>query len=257
MTRRVRVIPVVLLADQGMVKTRGFARPIYLGDPVNALKIFNDKGVDELVLLDIQATAKARIDFDWVENIVSEAFMPVAYGGGIRSSEDCAELFRRGVEKVVINTVAGLRPELITEIAQRYGSQSVVVSMDVKRNVWRQFKAYIRNGRKSLNDSPVDLARKYEALGAGELLLTSIAREGSYDGYDIELLQSISTAVNIPVIANGGAGQLADFEAAITSGKCSGVAAGSMFVFAAKGDGVLINFPTELELQEQLWSRLV
>jgi cyclase len=247
---------VLLLANQGIVKTRSFSRPVYLGDPVNALRIFNDKGVDEIVLLDIEATAKARIDFDWVEDIVSEAFMPVAYGGGITSVEQCAELFNRGVEKVVINTAAGLQPGLIRELARRYGSQSIVVSIDAKKNIWRQWKAYVRGGSRALPETLEDFARACETRGAGELFVTSIAREGTYEGYDLELLQSLTRTVSIPVIANGGASALADFESAITVGNCSAVAASSMFVFAAKGEGVLINFPSEQELQDQLWNRL-
>lgn len=256
MTKRVRVIPVVLLADQGMVKTRKFARPIYLGDPVNAVKIFNEKCVDEIVILDIQATAKGRIEFDWIEDIVSEAFMPVAYGGGISSVENCAELFKRGIEKVIINSAVGQRPELLRQVADRYGSQSLVASIDVKSNLWKRPKAYIRNGKKILPGEPVDLAKKYEALGAGELLVTSIPREGCYSGYDIDLLRSITSSVDIPVIANGGAGSLFDFCEAVTKGKCSAVAAGSLFVFAAKDEGALINYPTEQELYEQLWKKI-
>ena len=252
---RIRVIPVLLLAQSGMVKTVRFARSRYLGDPINAVKIFNEKRADELILLDIEATAKGRIDFDWIEDIVSEAFMPIAYGGGITSIIQCVELFKRGVEKIVINSAACERPQLIAEAAERFGSQSVVVSIDARQDIWRRCRAYINSGRKKTSFNPVDLAQKAEALGAGEIMITSIEREGTFEGYDLELLRAVSSAVRIPVIANGGAGSINDFEEAVTRGGCSAVAAGSLFVFAAKGEGVLITYPSEGELEEQCWSR--
>jgi cyclase len=239
-----------------MVKTVRFARPCYLGDPINAVKIFNEKMVDELILLDIEATVKARIDFDWIEEIASEAFMPIAYGGGITSIEQCAELFKRGVEKVVINTAACERPQLVTEAAQRFGSQSVVVSVDTRHNLWKQRKVYIKGGKKETKFSPVEWAKRSEELGAGEIFLTSMEREGTFKGYDIELLHSVCVAVDIPVIANGGAASISNFQQAVVGGGCSAVAASSMFVFAAKGQGVLISYPSECELQERFWSRL-
>jgi len=254
--RRVRVIPVLLLAQHGMVKTERFARSRYLGDPINAVKIFNEKMADELILLDIEATAKGRIDFDWLEDIVSEAFMPIAYGGGVNSIGQCTELFKRGVEKIVVNTAACERPELIAELAERFGSQSVVVSIDARQNLWKRSKVYIKGGRKETNFGPAELARKSEELGAGEIFLTSIEREGTFGGYDIELLRSVCSALGVPVIANGGAGSIKDFEQAVVRGGCSAVAAGSMFVFAKKGEGVLISYPAESELQEHFWSRL-
>jgi cyclase len=211
---------------------------------------------DELILLDIEATAKGRIDFDWVEDIVNEAFMPIAYGGGVNSVGQCAELFKRGVEKIIVNSAACERPQLIAEAAGRFGSQSVVVSIDAKQTVWKQSKVYIKGGKKKTKFSPAGLAQMTEGLGAGEIMLTSIEREGTFAGYDIELLQSVCSAVSIPVIANGGAGSIDDFGPAVTRGGCSAVAAGSMFVFAAKGEGVLITYPQESELQDRFWSRL-
>jgi cyclase len=253
---RIRVIPVLLLAQNGMVKTSRFTRPYYLGDPINALKIFNDKKVDELIVLDIEATTRGSINVDWVEDIVSEAFMPIAYGGGINSVNQCGELLRRGVEKIVINSAACEQPNLIKEAAQKFGSQAVVVSIDVKPNFWSRNKAYIRSGRKETKFTPVELAQRAEELGAGEIMLTSIAREGTFEGYDLDTLKAVSSAVTIPVIANGGAGSIAHFQEAVVNGKCSAVAAGSMFVFAAKGQGVLISYPSEAELEESLWSRV-
>lgn len=254
--KRVRVIPVLLLSQSGMVKTERFAKPRYLGDPINAVKIFNEKRADELVLLDIEATAKGRIEFDWVADIVSEAFMPIGYGGGISSIQQAAELFKRGVEKIVLNTAAVENPNLINEIAARYGNQAVVASIDVKKNFWKKNRVYTRNGRKEASTDPVTLARQCRDAGAGEIILTSIDREGTFGGYDTALLAAVAGAVDIPVVANGGAGAIADFERAVTDGKCSAVAASSMFVFAKKGEGMLISYPSESEFQEQFWSRL-
>ena len=254
--KRVRVIPVLLLAQSGMVKTERFAKPRYLGDPINAVKIFNEKRADELILLDIEATAKGRIKFDWVSDIVSEAFMPIGYGGGISSVAQAAELFKRGVEKVVINTAAAENPSLISEIAARYGNQAVVASIDVKKNFWKKNRVYARNGRKEVASDAAELARRYRDAGAGEIILTSIDREGTFDGYDTALLETVAAAVDIPVVANGGAASIADFQRAVAQGKCSAVAASSMFVFSKKGEGMLISYPSERELKEQFWSRL-
>ncbi len=254
--KRIRVIPVLLLAQSGMVKTERFTKPRYLGDPINAVKIFNEKRADELVLLDIEATAKSRIEFDWVADIVSEAFMPIGYGGGISSVGQAAELFKRGVEKIVVNTAAVENPNLISDIAARYGNQAVVASIDVKRNFWKKNKVYTRSGRKEAVIDPVTLARRCRDAGAGEIILTSIDREGTFGGYDTALLETVASAVDIPVVANGGAGAISDFELAVAEGKCSAVAASSMFVFAKKGEGMLISYPSESELQEQFWSRL-
>ena len=253
---RIRVIPILLLAQNGMVKTKQFARPRYLGDPINAVRIFNEKRADELILLDIDATNRGRIEFDWISDIVSEAFMPIAYGGGINSLGQCVELFKRGVEKVVINSAISERPQLIGEVAERFGTQAVVASIDVKKNFWKKRKVYTHNGNKEAKAGPVELARKVEALGAGEIVLTSIEREGTFSGYDTDLLQSVSSAVGIPVVANGGAATPADFVLAVKEGGCSAVAASSMFVFAGKGEGMLISYPSESELQEQLWKRV-
>ena len=251
--RRIRTIPVLLLSQNGMVKTKSFSKPRYLGDPINAVKIFNEKMVDELILLDIEATTKNKIEFDWIEDIVSEAFMPVAYGGGISALDDCARLLANGIEKVVINTAAVEQPNLISQAAQRFGSQAVVVSIDAKRNMWKQWKAYIRGGRKQSRFSPVNLAVACERLGAGEIMLTSMEREGAFDGFDVELLKSVTDTVGIPVIAHGGAGKIADFVPAVTAGGASAIAAGSMFVFAAKGEGMLISYPSQNELKTQFW----
>lgn len=254
--RRVRVIPVLLLADGGLSKPKGFNRARYLGDPINAVKIFNEKVADELVLLDIEATSRGSIDFDWIGDIVSEAFMPVAYGGGLSSLEDCARVFELGVEKVVINTAAVERPELISEISNRFGAQAVIVSIDAKRNVFGRWRAFTRGGRKEARFSPAELAQAAVQRGAGEIMVTSIPREGTFKGYDLDLLRAVCDSVSVPVIAHGGAGKVEHFVEAIARGGASAVAAGSMFVFAGEGEGVLISYPSPDELQAQFWRRV-
>ena len=253
---RVRVIPVLLLGRGGMVKTKRFADPQYLGDPINAVRIFNEKLADELVILDIEATARGDVDFDRIEDIVSEGFMPIAYGGGIRNTDQCAELFRRGVEKIVVNTALAETPQLVSDAAARFGSQSVVASIDVKPNLVRQPRAHTHGGRKATRYTPVELAQAAVALGAGEIMLTSMTREGTFAGYDTAMLAAVTEAVDVPVIANGGAGRIAHFVDAVVAGGCSAVAAGSLFVFAGKDAGVLITYPSEAELAEQFWSRI-
>lgn len=243
---RARLIPVLLLTADGIVKTRQFKSPRYLGDAINAVRIFNQKEVDELVLLDIEARAAGGPDFDRIEDIVSEAFMPVAYGGGIDSVEQCARLFRRGVEKVVLNTAAHDRPSLVTEAAARFGSQAVVVAVDARRG-WREHAAYVDGGRRKTGLHPADAAARAEAEGAGEILVTSIDREGTFEGYDLDLLRSVSSRVQVPVVAHGGAGSADDFRSALREG-ASAAAAGSLFVFAARGEGVLISYPSPSEL---------
>ena len=254
--KRIRVIPVLLLSQNGMVKTQAFANERYLGDPINAVKIFNEKMTDELILLDIDAASTGRVEFDWIEDIVSEAFMPIAYGGGLISLDQCAQLFARGVEKVVINTAAVERPALISEVSERFGAQAVVVSIDARRNLFRRWRAYIRGASMGTRFGPVELAQSAERLGAGEIFLTSVRREGTYAGYDIELIKCVTNAVGVPVIAHGGAGKIADFVTAITHGGASAVAAGSMFVFAAKEQGVLITYPSQDELKNDFWGKI-
>ena len=251
--RRARVIPVLLLSQRGLVKTRAFRSPQYLGDPINSVKIFNSKMADELILIDIEATALGRIAFDWIADIVSEAFMPVAYGGGLTNIDQCAQVFALGVEKVVINSAAVERPDLIGEIACRFGSQAVVVSIDARKDFLGRWKAYVRSGKRRTRFSPAELALSCERLGAGEIFLTSIERENSFLGYDIDLIAAVAREVRIPVVAHGGAGKVEHFAPAIIEGGANAVAAGSMFVFSAKDEGVLINYPTQDELKTKLW----
>lgn len=241
---RTRVIPTLLLQDGGLVKGRRFNRHRYVGDPINAVKIFNEKEVDELVFLDISATLNRRgPDFDLLSDIASEAFMPFGYGGGICSLEQASRLISMGIEKVIINSAAFLDPALITEISQFAGAQSVVVSMDVRKSILGKYEVYINNAKTSTNMHPVDYAKKAEALGAGELLVCSVNQEGTSNGYDMHLLDSVSKAVDIPVVGAGGAGCLQHLADARNQTQISGLSAGSMFVFHGKHNAVLITYP--------------
>jgi len=239
----IRVIPCLLLKNRGLVKTVKFKDPTYLGDPVNIVKIFNEKEVDEIVLLDITATLENRgPNFKYLSEIASECFMPVGYGGGIRTIDDAAAIFNLGFEKIIINTCAVDSPEFIELASARFGSQSVVVSIDVKKSMFGKYEVYTRSGSRRARLDPVEMAQQVERMGAGELILNSIDRDGTMSGYDLDLINRVSSSVNIPIVACGGAARLDDFSDAVRQG-ASAVAAGSMFVFQGKHRAVLITYP--------------
>jgi cyclase len=249
---KTRVIPSLLLKNKGLVKTVKFKQPKYVGDPLNAVKIFNDKEVDELIFLDITATAEnRRPPIKLISQIASECFMPFCYGGGIRSVEDMAELFALGVEKVAINSRAVEEPSLIKHAAELFGNQSIVVSIDVKKSLFGKHRVFTHSGRRDAKLDPVSFAKQMEELGAGELFLNSIDRDGTMEGYDLDLIKKVSESVSIPVIACGGAGSLDDFAAAKKSG-ASAVSAGSLFVFQGMHRAVLITYPSIKELELKL-----
>lgn len=248
-----RVIPCLLLRKAALVKTIKFKDPSYVGDPINAIKIYNEKEVDELIFLDITATIdKRKPPLKIISEIASECFMPVAYGGGIRSLEDVTEIFSLGIEKVSLNSYAVENPAFVRAVADKYGTQSVVVSIDARKTVWGSYKVYTHGGRTATSLDPVQLAVRMEEMGAGEILLTSIDRDGTMTGYDIDLIKKVTSAVSVPVIACGGAGKVEDFGTAVKQGGASGVAAGSMVVYHGRNRAVLINFPTRTELQSAL-----
>jgi len=250
---KTRVIPTLLLRGAGLVKTTGFRKPVYVGDPINAIRIFNEKEVDELVLLDITASrADKGPAFNTIENIASECFMPVAYGGGISSVDEIRKILGAGIEKVVINTAALVNPQLVRDAAKEFGSQAIVVSMDVKRKWLGRYEVYRDGGSKPAGLEPVLYARQIQDLGAGEILLTAIDRDGTMKGYDIELIAKVSSAVSIPVIASGGAGSVTDFGLASKQGGAAAVAAGAMFVFQGPHRAVLITYPSQVELSAVL-----
>lgn len=248
---KTRVIPCLLFGDRGLVKTIQFANPTYVGDPINVVKIFNEKGVDELIFLDITATVeKRRPAFEFLSQIASECFMPLGYGGGIGSLQDMRELFRLGIEKVVVNSSAVENPSLVKEAAQLFGSQSVVVSIDAKKNQFGEYEVWTHGGRKRANLDPAEHAVSMEAMGAGEIFLNSIDKDGTMEGYDLELIQRVTQALNIPLIACGGASSVQDLGEAVQKGGAAAAAAGSLFVFQGPHRAVLISFPTEEELKQ-------
>lgn len=246
---RPRLIPCLLLKEQGLVKTTQFSNPRYLGDPINAVSIFNGKGVDELCILDITATSENRgPDLDYLKDIASEAFMPLSYGGGITDIEQIKKIFFIGYEKIIINTAFIRNPQLIREAADFAGSQSVVVSIDVKNDWLGRRSCYINDGKTKVGIDPVTLAKKAEELGAGEILLNSIDRDGMMKGYDIKLVRDIVGAVSIPVIACGGAKDMYDFKKVLQEGGAHAAAAGSLFVYYGSHKAVLITAPEEKDL---------
>ena len=249
---RNRVIPCLLLSGRGLVKTTGFRKPKYVGDPVNAVRIFNEKEVDELLLLDIAASREGRgPQLELIQDIARECFMPIAYGGGVSDIDTIAKLFQLGVEKVALNTAAFANPALVEQAAKRFGSQSIIVSMDVKRRILGRYEIKTVSGTRSISLSPQEQAKQMESLGAGEILVNSIDRDGTMAGYDIDLVRTVTQAVTVPVIACGGAGRLEDFAEAIRAG-ASAVAAGSMFVFQGRHRAVLITYPEYGQLERLL-----
>lgn len=254
--KRIRVIPSLLVQDGGLVKSIRFNNHFYVGDPINSVKIFNEKEVDEIVILDISATLKNRPpNMEMIRELTSEAFMPLGYGGGITKLEEINELILAGVEKVILNTQAFVNPQLVSDAAKYVGSQSVVVSIDVKKNVWGKYKVYVRNGTVNTGIDPVEYSKKMETAGAGELLLNVIDRDGTYAGYDNELISLVSSSVNIPLVTVGGASSVEDFVNAVKAG-ASAVAAGSLFFFQRPHRAVLISYPSSRELKEKLFSQI-
>jgi cyclase len=248
---RTRIIPCLLLKNKGLVKTIKFKEPTYVGDPINTIKIFNEKEVDELIFLDIEASKESR----WpslrrISEIATECFMPFCYGGGIKTLDQIRIILSLGAEKVAINNQAILNPSLIKEAAEEFGSQSIVVSIDVKKDVFKRYRVFEHVKEKTTKIDPVEFAVKMNQMGAGELMVNSVDRDGTMQGYNIDLLKKITSAVDIPVIACGGAGKIDDFYEAVNTGGASAVAAGSFFVFYGKHRAVLINYPSEQEIEK-------
>lgn len=245
-----RVIPVLLLKNTGLVKTTKFKDPKYIGDSLNAVKIFNDKEVDELIFLDILATPEnKKPPLDFLKEIAEECFMPLAYGGGIKAIAEIKEILKVGIEKVIINTQAVEKPGFIAEAVKMYGSSTICVSIDVKKSFFGKYEIFTRGGKHNTKIDPVSFAIEMDKAGAGEMMINSIDRDGTQKGYDLELIRSITQKVSMPVIACGGASSLDDFSKAIHSAGASAVAAGSLFVYHGKLKAVLINYPEQKELK--------
>ncbi|MCM0028615.1 MAG: AglZ/HisF2 family acetamidino modification protein [Polynucleobacter sp.] len=250
---KTRVIPVLLLRGKGLVKTVKFKDPKYIGDPINSVRIFNEKEVDELVFLDITATPEGRgPDFELLADIAGEAFMPMAYGGGITTLEQVRRIFTLGFEKVIINTAAYASPQLIQEAVAVFGSQSIVGCVDVRRNFLGRYELSSHSAKTKQSFELKGYVQELERLGVGEIIINAIDRDGTLSGYDLKLIREVSSAVRVPVVACGGASSVNDFVAAVHEGGASAVAAGSLFVFVGPHRAVLINYPAREELAKRL-----
>ena len=253
---RPRIIPCLLIHDDGLVKTVKFKDPKYVGDPINAVKIFNEKEADELIVLDIDATANGREpNFRLIAQLAAECRMPLCYGGGVTTVAHAKQIIGLGVEKVAISAAAVANPSLISQIASEIGGQSVVVVLDVKTSLFGKQEVWTHNGRKNTGKSPVDLARQAATLGAGEIVINSIDRDGQMKGYDLELAKNMRDAIRLPISVLGGAGSLGDISELFETCGVVGAAAGSFFVFKGAFRAVLISYPSPQE-KENLLQRL-
>lgn len=250
---KARVIPCLQLIDDSLVKTVKFDNHGYIGDPINTVRIFNELEVDELCFLDIRASVQNREpNIELLHQIADECFMPLSYGGGVRSFEVAQKILSIGFEKIVLNTCAYRTPNLVKKISEHFGTQAVIGSIDVKKSMWGKYQVYINDGTEKLSIDPVQWAQKLEELGAGELLVTSIDRDGTWSGYDIDIVKKISQSVKVPVIANGGAGNVKHIGDVVKNGHASAAALGSMVVYQKKGMGVLVNFPDKHLLEQEI-----
>lgn len=244
MMLRPRVIPCLLIKGRGLVKTVNFKQPKYVGDPINAVKIFNEKEADELIVLDIDATAEGRSpDFDRISHLALECRMPLCYGGGVKTVEQARQIVSLGVEKIAISAAAIENPQLISQMAEQIGAQSVVVVLDVRKSS-KGHDVWIRNGTKNTGRTPQDVVEQVQALGAGEILINSIDRDGGMGGYDLDLAVDLKRSIRVPMTVLGGAGSLADMAQLVAACGVVGVAAGSLFVFKGAYKAVLINYPS-------------
>jgi cyclase len=239
-----RIIPCLLYDGSGLVKTIRFKKPNYIGDPINAIKIFNDKEVDELIVLDINASKqKRKPNFEQIANMASEAFMPFAYGGGVKTFADFSTLYKLGIEKIIVNSLIQENPELIKKVIEQYGSQAVVASVDFKKSIFKGKLPYSYIGNK-INDSILHYANYLtNKIGVGELMINSVDKDGTWEGYDNEIISQILNHVDVPVIACGGCGSINDLKKVLYETDVNAAAIGSMAVYSKKGMGVLINFP--------------
>lgn len=245
---RPRIIPSLLLHDKGLVKTVNFKSPKYVGDPINAVRIFNEKQVDELAFFDIDATVLGiEPDYVLIEKLANQSRMPLCYGGGVQTVEQAQKIFSLGIEKIALSSAVIKNPQLVTQIADRVGSQSVIVVLDIKKKLLGGYEVYTHNGKRSTGINPIKFAKELEQLGAGEIILNSIDQDGAMKGFDMILIDKIAENISIPLTVLGGAGSLADIEKVIDKHGVIGVAAGSLFVFKGPYKAVLINYPTQSE----------
>ena len=245
---RPRIIPSLLIQDNGLVKTVNFKNPKYVGDPINAVKIFNEKAVDELAIFDIDATVLGKEpNYSLIERLASQSMMPLCYGGGVKTVEQAQRIFSLGIEKIALSSSVLHNPQLITQIAERVGSQSVIVVLDVKKKLLGGYEVYTHNGKKATGINPFKFVADAQELGAGEIVINSIDRDGVMKGYDLDLIAKVREKISLPMTVLGGAGSLEDIEKVIDQHGVIGVAAGSLFVFKGPYKAVLINYPTQIE----------
>ncbi|WP_293956163.1 MULTISPECIES: AglZ/HisF2 family acetamidino modification protein [unclassified Sphingobacterium] len=248
---RPRIIPSLLIQDNGLVKTVNFKNPKYVGDPINAVKIFNEKTVDELAIFDIDATVKGQEpNYSLIERIANQSRMPLCYGGGVKTVEQAQRIFSLGIEKIALSSSVIHNPNLITQIAERVGSQSVIVVLDVKKKLFGGYEIYTHNGKKSTGINPFKFIEEAQKLGAGEIVINSIDQDGIMKGYDMSLIDKARNSTSLPMTVLGGAGSLDDIQAVIKRHNIIGVAAGSLFVFKGVYKAVLINYPSKEEKEK-------
>lgn len=252
-----RIIPVLLLKGRGLVKTIKFQDPVYIGDPINAVKIFNEKEVDELIILDIHASRQSsEPQYDYLQEIVSECFSPLGYGGGVTSIAQIRRLIQSGIEKIVINTACITQPGFLKEASDNFGSSTIVSAMDIRKNFWGKYTVYTHGGTKNTGIDPVKQAVALQQQGAGELFLNNVDADGTMKGYDHAIIRKIVDAVDIPVIACGGASDTTDLFKAIVESGASAASAGSLFVFHGKHRAVLITYPEYEIIQKGLSNKI-
>jgi cyclase len=245
-----RIVPSLLISGRKLVKTVKFSNPKYVGDPINAVKIFNDKEVDEIIILDIDAsTKKTGPQFDFLREVVTESFVPLSYGGGISNLDQIDKLLQLGIEKVCLNSININNLDLITKAAEKHGAQSIVGVIDVKKNFFGKKKVYYKLSNESIDESVESYAKRLQQAGAGEIFLNFVDRDGTYSGYDLELIKSINSVLQVPLIVLGGAGSEDDFAKAFAAG-ANAVAAGSLFVFHGPHKAVLINYPDRKSIEK-------
>ena len=245
---RPRIIPSLLIQDNGLVKTVNFKNPKYVGDPINAVRIFNEKEVDELAIFDIDATVKGNEpNYSLIERLASQSMMPLCYGGGVKTVEQAQRIFSLGIEKIALSSAVLQNPNLITEISDQVGAQSVIVVLDVKKKLLGGYEADTHNGKKATGINPFKFVEEAQKLGAGEIVINSIDKDGVMRGYDLDLIAKVREKISLTMTVLGGAGSLSDIEKVIDQHGVIGVAAGSLFVFKGPYKAVLINYPTQLE----------
>lgn len=245
---RPRIIPSLLIHENGLVKTVNFKNPKYVGDPINAVRIFNDKGVDELAFFDIDASVlNKEPNYNLIEKIASQSMMPLCYGGGVKTVEQAKRIFSLGIEKIALSSAIIESPKMITEISEQVGSQSVIVVLDIRKKLFGGYEIFSHNGKKSTGINPIKFVEELQALGAGEVIINSIDNDGVMKGYDLDLIAKVREKITIPMTVLGGAGSLDDIEKVIDKHGVIGVAAGSLFVFKGPYKAVLINYPTQME----------